>query len=549
MIPRTVETIGSGSAARAEVAIVGAGPVGMTLANLLGVYGVRTVLLERNATTVAEPRAVAIDAESLRTMQAAGLYEEVAADTLLGFHVDYVNGRGRTLLSIDLGPTPYGHAQQNSFDQPIFERALRLGLERFPHVDVRFGHAVEGFSQDASGVSVRGTSSDGRPFSIEAEYLIACDGGRSAMRQQLGIGMSGATAPEKWLVIDTIDAHLAGAFDCRFFCDPRRPAMSIRKRGTKRRWEWMLMPGESEEDLLDDGMIARLLAPHTRPEQVKLERKCVYTFHSLVADRYREGRVLLAGDAAHMMPPFAGQGMNGGIRDARDLAWKLALVVVGAADQALLDSYEVERRSHVKAATALANRLGDLIQPTSRVRAALRDAVFAVLGVVRGGQQVIERSLMRSLRAPRMRRGVFVPSEGGRDEASRLAGQMIFQPQVRTSGGETVPLDDVLGPGFAVVGYDADPAKTLDVGTLAYWRGLGARLVHVLPRGAKATDGTIIDETGHLAEWFGKACSIVAVRPDRFCAAELEPRAAVEATAAFESLLRGVVTASARRAA
>jgi 3-(3-hydroxy-phenyl)propionate hydroxylase len=527
-----------------DVAIVGGGPVGLTLANLLGTYGVSTVLLERNPTTVDEPRAIAIDAESLRTMQAVDLYDAIAPDLLLGFAVDYVNGRGKPMLRIELGQTPYGHPQQNSFDQPLLERALAAGLLRFPHVTARFAHTLESFQADADAVRLRGRGPDGAPVTFEARYLIGCDGGRSLVRQQLGIEMRGRTAPQRWLVIDTVDPQLDDHMACRFFCDPRRPGMTLRKRHQKRRWEWMLMPGEAEADLLDDGMIERLIAPYTTPSQVRLERKCVYTFHSRVADRYRDGRVLLAGDAAHMMPPFAGQGMNGGIRDAANLAWKLTAVLRGQAGSALLDTYQEERRPHVIAATALANRLGDMIQPTSRWRAALRDMFFFAVNCTRRGQAALDRQMMGTLRAPRLRRGVFVadraPAPGSAAAENALSGQMIIQPLLRDAAGRAVSLDTALGHWFAVLGCGADPRSELDAEVRATCAALGARLVHVVPPGAVAAAGAFADDSGALAAWFGATSHrFVLIRPDRFCAAQFCAASAAATLAQLSELLHG----------
>ncbi|MDX2167861.1 MAG: bifunctional 3-(3-hydroxy-phenyl)propionate/3-hydroxycinnamic acid hydroxylase [Deltaproteobacteria bacterium] len=525
-----------------DVAIVGGGPVGLTLANLLGTYGIATLLLERNPTTVDEPRAIAIDAESLRTMQAVDLYDAVAPDLLIGFAVDYVNGRGTPMMHVELGQTPYGHAQQNSFDQPLLERVLAAGLQRFPHVTTRFAHALESFEAGPGGVALRGRGPDGAPFTAEARYLIGCDGGRSLVRQQLGIEMRGRTAPQRWLVIDTIDPLLADTMACRFFCDPRRPGMTLRKQHQKRRWEWMLMPGEQDADLLDDGMIARLIAPYTRPPQVRIERKCVYTFHSLVADRYRDGRVLLAGDAAHMMPPFAGQGMNGGIRDAANLAWKLAAVVRGQADEALLDTYQEERRAHVMAATALADRLGAMIQPTSRWRAALRDLFFFAVNRSPRGQAMLDRQLLGTLRAPRLRRGVFVGAADA--DGARLSGQMIVQPPLRAPDGRIVALDSLLGHWFAVLGCGADPRRALDAAARDACQALGARLVHVVPRGSVAPEGALEDHTGALAAWFGDTPErFVLLRPDRFCAAQFGAATAAARLAQVRQLMHGAAPA------
>lgn len=518
-----------------QVAIVGAGPVGLTLANLLGVYGIRTVVLERNATTVEEPRAIACDAESLRTYQAAGLYDDVASEMLLGFDVDYVNSAGKVLFSPDIGPTPYGHALQNSFDQPVLERQILQGLERFAHCEVRFGHLVEHLEQRLDAVSVSGTTEGGERFDITARYVIGCDGGRSHVRQHLGVEMQGTTAPQRWLVVDTVDPYLDDAFACRFFCDPDRPGMTLKKRHAKRRWEWMLLPGEQDGDLLEEDKIHELLARYTKPEQVTIERKCVYTFHSIVADRYRDGRILIAGDAAHMMPPFAGQGMNGGVRDARNLAWKLALVLGGGADDELLDTYEIERRDHIIEATRIANRLGDLIQPTSHWRAWVRDAVFLGIQLVPGLQRTLDSWMLATLRAPRLPAGMFVPT----DASSGIAGEMIPQPDVTLLNGDTCRLDELLGTGFVILGIGSDPATELPETVRSAWRALDARFVHIVrDRPAPSADAGV-DTGGGLFAWAGDSAEcFLAIRPDKFVIARFSAANAVEVTKQAIDLLK-----------
>ena len=518
-----------------QVAIVGCGPVGLTLANLLGVYGIRTVVLERNATTVEEPRAIAIDAESLRTMQAAGLYDTVAADMLLGFHVDYLNGAGKRLFSIDLAETPYGHSLQNSFDQPVLERQLLDGLVRFAHCEVRFGHLVDHVEQQWESVTVRGTTSDGKPFAVRANYVIGCDGGRSVVRQQLEIPMQGTTAPQRWLVIDTVDPQLDDAYACRFFCDPARPAMTLKRRGKKRRWEWMLLPGEQDGDLLDDERIRALLAPHTDPAQVSIERKCIYTFHSIVADRYREGRIMIAGDAAHMMPPFAGQGMNGGIRDARNLSWKLALVLGGLAGEGLLDTYEIERRDHVIEATRMANQLGSFIQPTSQWRAWARDIFFSGIGLLPGGSGWIDRLFAANLRAPRLPAGTFVPTAG----SGGIAGDMLVQPPVTLQNGDICLLDELLGTGFAVLGIGADPSRELTAPVRSSWEAMGARFVHVVRAPPVTSADGAVDHSGRLFDWTAHAgAPFLAVRPDKFVVAQFSTTDAEATTREAIALLK-----------
>ncbi len=365
---------------KTSVVICGAGPVGLTLAHLLGVDGVDVILLERLESTVTEPRAIAIDGESLRTLQRVDLLAGFEDELLTGITADYVNGHGECLFHAgNPERRPWGFATINSFDQPTLDRYLADELGKRESVQLRFGHALEHFEQDGEGVRVHCTDAAGDPLTIEAQYLVGCDGGRSTVRSKLGIRMRGESNPQPWLVIDTVDPHLDNTLDCRFYCDPERPGMTIRKRHGERRWEWMLMPGEEREFLLADENIRELLAPYTDAAQVDIYRKRVYDFHAIMADRWREGRVFLAGDAAHMTPPFAGQGLNSGLRDVSNLSWKLSTVVRGLADEAILDSYEQERKNHAWQLIETALQLGRQIQPIDTDLAAERDAFFAEL--------------------------------------------------------------------------------------------------------------------------------------------------------------------------
>ncbi len=264
-----------------RVLIVGAGPTGMALANLLGCEGIDTLIIERNPGCVPEPRAIAIDGESLRTLQAAGLTESVLPTIKQGFVADYVNGAGERLFQTDLNPRPYGFCLQNSFDQPTLERQLLAGLERFDCVDVRHSTTLLAFKQTERTVTATIQTAGSEQIDVQAEFMVACDGGRSSVRQALGIRMVGDRLPQKWLVIDTVDKALSGEPECRFFCDPRRPAMTLLRPGGERRWEWMLKDGESDDDMLADERIRELLSPHTKPEQVDIYRKCVYGFSAV----------------------------------------------------------------------------------------------------------------------------------------------------------------------------------------------------------------------------------------------------------------------------
>lgn len=487
--------------AESSVLIVGAGPVGLTLANLLGCEGVATVLVERNPGCVPEPRAVALDGESLRTLQAVGLADTVVGDIHQGFVADYINGEGVQLFSTDLTARPYGFCLQNSFDQPTLERQLLDGLARFPCVTVAHSTELVSFAQDSDGVTAQLRDSVGNTLALRAGFMVGCDGGRSSVRQHLGIAMAGDRLPQRWLVVDTVDTHLGEEPACRFYCDPQRPAMTIIRPGAERRWEWMLVGDEDSKDMLDDRRIRQLLAEHTDPGKVDVYRKCVYSFSAVVAERFSDGRVFLAGDAAHMTPPFAGQGLNAGVRDVRNLSWKLARVVEGSLPMSLLSTYDLERREAARAMVELAVALGDQIQPTDPAIAAGRDAMFAELNKDPAAAKAFGADAIAPLSDVRLPAGWFINDGCG--------GRMLPQPRVQ-DGARDVLLDDVLGKGFCALVHTG-AALPPELAAHPLWRSLAPTL-HTASCDSDDTLEEFIATDG---------AGITLVRPDRFVLARL----------------------------
>ena len=331
-----------------EVVIVGAGPTGLTLANILGMHGVRTLLVERSAATVGEPRAVSIDDESLRTIQYIDLVDTVRSRIVEGYGSYYFPPRGGCFAKVVPETSEYGYPRRSAFRQPILEAQLRDGLNRFPNVQARFSARVASIVDEGDGVNVTIVASDGSPDEVRAQYVVACDGAKSGIREALGIRMTGSTYDARWLIVD-----LAGSCErfrhTRVYCDPARPALALPGPEGTRRYEFMILPGEKPDELLTEARVRSLLAQRS-DEDVKLEivRKAVYHFHARIAERWRWGRIFLAGDAAHLSPPFAGQGMNSGIRDAQNLGWKLAFRLRGELGAGVLDSYEAERKPHAR---------------------------------------------------------------------------------------------------------------------------------------------------------------------------------------------------------
>ena len=319
---------------RTQVAIVGAGPVGLMAANLLGRLGVETVIIERKATPYDVPRAITMDDEGARSLQAAGLDLEYMHQTVRGRGSRYYDDKGLPFADVGPGPVEYGFARRNHFFQPDYERVLREGLKRFPHVSLAFAHDCTGHEQSPSSVTLSVQTLDG-DRRLTADYLLAADGARSPTRNRLGIGMLGDTYPEDWLILDMVSDPDEEPVS-KFFCRSDRPYVSIPAPHGGRRYEFRATCGETPESLTDPAKIRALLEPIRPFDDAEILRATVYTFEAKIAERWSSGRVFLMGDAAHLTPPFAGQGLHTGLRDAHNLAWKIWAVVTGKAGQGLL---------------------------------------------------------------------------------------------------------------------------------------------------------------------------------------------------------------------
>ncbi len=469
-----------------DVAIVGLGPTGAVLANLLGAAGLSVLVVEREAGIFPLPRAIHFDGEVLRILQGAGLREQALAIARPGEQgMHFVNAAGETMLirggSAALGP--HGGANNYYFHQPELEAVLREGLGRFPNVEVRLRHELAGLAQDADGVTLELRDAGGGAASpARARYLVGCDGARSPVRRHVGSTMVDLGLRQPWLVFDVVLTQPVALPDHTVqHCDPARPMTYCNVVGDRRRWEIMVLPGDDREALVRPESLWRLVAPWLRPDQARLERAAVYTFHSVIAEGWRRGRLLLAGDACHQTPPFLGQGMCAGIRDAANLAWKLEAVLARAAPEALLDTYESERAPHVRALIELAVRLGNIIQTTDPALAAERDARF------RAGRPEIFELPPQVLGA-----GAFDAAPG------TPAGRPFPQPRL----GDGRLLDELLGRRSAVIGR-ADAIAAAAPATAERWRRAGA---------------LVIDRPdAPLRDWLeAHEAAAVVLRPDRY---------------------------------
>jgi 3-(3-hydroxy-phenyl)propionate hydroxylase len=462
-----------------DVLICGLGPVGQLMALLLGDLGVETIAIDEAEEPYPLPRAAVIDDEVLRIFQAAGIDQQILADAQIQRAVSYVTARGRAIEAFRPVRGDLGHPPLVSIHQPSMERTMLAALRERAEVEVRREHRATTVEQAEDHIAVQVQPVNGGPtIPLRARYLVGCDGARSAIRTNVGIPFGGSTFVQRWLVVDAlVDRPIAKVPHPHFAGETARPIVTLPMSPGRHRWEWMLHPGEDEAPFLEAARIRELLAPWIADEQVEIERAVVYTFHARTAARWRAGRVLLAGDAAHVMPPFVGQGFSSGARDAGNVAWKLDAVLRGA-PQRLLDSYEAERRPHVTSMQRLAVRWGGVVQTTSPRTGWVRDRTLELLDRTGALRWISDRAKP----LPTYRAGAF----------ARRPDRISFRRGVGALFPQPARLDARLGRGWAAVAASSAAAGA--------WRAVGVHAVE-LPADAWLAR--------HHAEW-------ALLRPDRF---------------------------------
>jgi 3-(3-hydroxy-phenyl)propionate hydroxylase len=360
-----------------DILVVGLGPVGDVLTGLLKTQGLSVIAIDREADIYPLPRAAVFDEEVMRIFQMIGVSEAIAPLCRVPEGYQFLTAKGETLLAFPMRPGmgPYGWEATYALHQPGVERALRTRLTELG-ADVRVSTTLTSFTQDDQGVVAQVEGPQG-PYVIHAKYIVGCDGARSPVRESLRTTTFDYDFEESWLVIDSIieDGDDLPQIPCQI-CDPTQPTTFLRMSGPRYRWEFMLKPGDDEATFASDENLERLLAPWNVMHRIQIERRAIYRFRGLLANEWRKGRALIAGDAAHQMPPFAGQGMCSGVRDACNLAWKLAAVVRGEASDALLDTYQLEREPHVRGIIETAVEMGKTVCVLDPNAAAARDAAM-----------------------------------------------------------------------------------------------------------------------------------------------------------------------------
>ncbi len=495
-----------------EVLVVGFGPVGATIGNLLGRYGIRTLAIDSATRIFPQPRAIALDNEALRILQAAGL-PEGAFKTIAIPEVRYRSPYVGQLARLETAGCLDGHPKLVTFYQPELESALRSRIREYPNVTVALGVELVDFIEEADGVRARLRHNDGAERTVHARYLIGADGSKSRVRKALDVEFDGQTYTEDWLIVD---AKLASSSldHIEFWCDPRRPAPHMPAPGGRQRWEFMLHPGESAQEMERPEKVRELLSPWGSPDDMEIERTAVYRFHARTVERFQKGQVFLAGDAAHITPPFVGQGLVAGLRDAANLCWKLAWVLRGRASASILETYDEERRPHAKAMIALARLAGRLIMPTSRAQALATGILMRALRLIPPARSYLEDLKIKPQN--QFDRGLFVQKRRGQ-KTELTRGAMFPQAWVQR-GSDGCWSDDALGDGLTLVGFGIDPEEHLGRAAAAFGAA-GGTCIQLCHRGQRihrgAGDHVWEDISGAFIPDTAAGGWAAVVRPDR----------------------------------
>jgi 3-(3-hydroxy-phenyl)propionate hydroxylase len=485
------------------VVIIGAGPTGLTAATLLAQYGVECLVLERWEGLYAQPRAVHLDDEMYRLLARMGVGEEFAAMSRACHGLRLVDRNMGVLAEFSRGTAEgkHGFAEANMFDQPQLEEILRNNLKRFDGVTVRGSAEVTALSQDGDGpVHVDFTDRlTGQEHTIESEYVLGSDGANSLARTAIGAITRTLNFEQRWLVVDVAStAELDQWEGVHQVCDPRRAATYMRIGATRYRFEFRLNPGETVDDYRDPARLHPLIVPWTKDiplEQLHVVRVAEYTFRAQVADRWRDRRIFLLGDAAHLTPPFIGQGLCAGLRDAANLSWKLAGVLDGLLPERVLATYQAERKPHATALIRLAKVVGTAMTEGGEFGNLLRRVLAPRLHRI----PAFSGHILNSETPPLKRTELVAGRRVGRTLAGRLCPNVLLDDGRR--------FDHVAGGRFALVTtVEPSPAQQADLrrrGVVLISARPGSELHAWLRRGrataaAVRPDGTVLRAGRHL---------------------------------------------------
>lgn len=516
----------------ADVIVVGGGPVGLTAALWLADRGATVTLVEAQTEPGDLPRAISIADETFRIMDFLGIVDELKSETLLDTGSRYFGLNDRLLAESKPLPSRTGHPAKSQFDQPVLEQLLWNRAVEHPRVEFLTGVRAVDVAQAADHVTVelQPVVGDEASKSVSAAFLIGADGGKSFVRNAIGTRLVGSTQQERWIVVDLVNVKTPREPFAEFYGNGRRPYVLVPGMNDRLRIEFMLFDDEDGEAMCAPDQIIALcepIEPGVRPEDIR--RATVYVAHQRVAEHYRRGRVFLTGDAAHLMPPFSGQGLNAGLRDANNIAWKILDVLAGRGTDALLDTYEVERRTHGMKMVTVSRRTGAVVMAIGGVRTRLRDTLFRAIRFVPRLYDFLR--YMRFITPPHYAAGVAVRAANAQSPLADWVGRSLAQPTVTMLDGQVQGLDRALGGGWALLHIGKGRSVDLDD---PFWKGLEARRVRVLPTGSSSDAAedhvvTVVETADTVVSLCTevKAADVpdvaVLVRPDKYVAAVIEP--------------------------
>ncbi len=488
----------------ADVTIVGAGPVGLVLALLVGHRGVSVDVIERRADPYGRPRAVHLDHQAARILQAAGVMDELAPLTEPMDAYEWRNGAGDVLLRLEGGLGVSGWPASLMFSQPDLERLLEAAVRRHDRIRLRRGLEVTGLAPHAGGVEVTAVGAGGETTVAISPWVVGCEGAAGVTAAAIGAPLDGAGYSSPWLIVDVRPAEPRVWRPLNVqLCDPARPTTAVSGGPGRRRFEFMRIPGDApgdaeRSDAERPDAVWRLLEPWgLTPANATIERYATYTFRAAAAGRWRRGRIVIAGDAAHQMPPFAGQGLCSGLRDAANLAWKLDLVMAGKAPDDLIDTYHSERAPQVRAEIDFSVDLGRIICILDPGAAAERDEGMVAAASASGPVEIPP--------GPPLRPGVTRAGDPG---AGALGVQAVVASQGRRGR-----FDDVVGAGWLLL-HPAGDRPVLPGSLAAWWASIGGRTVGVAG-GSGAGGSGVVDVEGTYGRWLAELdAAVVLQRPD-----------------------------------
>ena len=502
-----------------DVVIVGAGPCGVSAANVLGKQGISTLILDKEAEIVMSPRAVGICEEGSRIIDTIGILDDPEMQFKEIDKVRFIDKNENTQFFADTNTPKSGHCVLRTFHQPDLEKSLRKALLAYKHVDFATSTELLEFNDKGFGIELKIKQGE-KEIEVKARYLLACDGASSPVRKKLNIGFSGDTYPQDWMVVD-VEKNPVESNDAVFSIDPERPSVTLPGPDNKRRWEFVVKKDDNPDELFKEENLSKLLAPWGDVKDMQVSRKAVYTFHARTAEKYQVGNVFLLGDAAHITPPFAGQGLMAGLRDVYNLCWKITAVLKKELAPSILNSYQEERIPQSQQIIKFAQSIGGVILPQTQGKAKTRDGVIKALGML--GLHSKDKGLPVDK----------VPNHINGGYLKHLTVSKIFKtgiefPQHSLHLGDKEALSDkLMGEQFYLLGWNIDPEDFLTKKTLSRWHSMAGKKAVLTEKNAddKNIDAPVFEnKSQEYKKLFASGKRIVVMRPDKMMVLNCTPK-------------------------